>query len=52
MPGSLPADAPAWRRHTHADGYAYGWLLLLIGLSLGFQLAAGDSDWARIHLLL
>jgi hypothetical protein len=52
MPGSLPADAPAWRRHIHPDGYAYGWLLLLIGLSLIFQLAAGDSDWARIVTLV
>jgi hypothetical protein len=52
MPGSLPADAPAWRRHTHADGYAYGWLLLLIGTSLAFQLAAGDSAWARIVTLV
>ena len=23
----LPADAPAWRRHFHGDGYGYGWLL-------------------------
>jgi hypothetical protein len=52
MPGSLPANAPRWRRHTHPDGYAYGWLLLLIAASLVFQLAAGDSDWARIVTLL
>lgn len=52
MPGSLPADAPPWRRHTHADGYAYGWLLLLIGASLIFQLAAGDSAWARVVTLI
>src|SRR5690242_2979996 len=52
MPGALPADAPTWRRHTHADGYAYGWLLLLIGVSLTFQLAAGDSAWARIVTLI
>ena len=52
MPGSLPPDAPAWRRHTHPDGYAYGWWLLLLGLSLVFQLAAGDSDWARIITLV
>jgi hypothetical protein len=52
MPGSLPPDAPHWRRHTHADGYAYGWLLLLIGVSLTFQLAANDSDLARVVTLI
>jgi hypothetical protein len=52
MPGSLPPDAPKWRRHTHADGYAYGWLLLLIGFSLVFQLAAGDTDVARVVTLV
>jgi hypothetical protein len=43
----LSADAPVWRRHSHADGYAYGWLLLLILGSLGFQLGAPDEGWAR-----
>jgi hypothetical protein len=52
MPGSLPATAPRWRRHIHADGYAYGWLLVLIAASLIFQLAAGDSGWARVVTLL
>lgn len=44
----LSADAPAWRRHTHPDGYAYGWLLGLILLSLAFQLGAPDREWARL----
>jgi hypothetical protein len=52
MPGSLPANAPRWRRHTHADGYAYGWLLLLIVASLVFQLASNDTGWSRIVTLL
>jgi hypothetical protein len=52
MPGSLPADAPLWRRHTHADGYAYGWLLLVIAVSLFFQLAAGDTALARVVTLV
>ena len=39
----LPADAPAWRRHFHGDGYAYGWLLVLILFSLGFQIGAPDD---------
>jgi Ion channel len=45
---SLPADMPAWRRHTHPDGYAYGWLLFLILVSLAFQLGAPDEEWARV----
>ena len=52
MPGSLSPKAPAWRRHTHPDGYAYGWLLLLIGISLAFQLGAGDTAAARVITLL
>src|SRR5215208_6778764 len=44
----LPDDAPAWRRHFHGDGYGYGWLLILILFTIGFQMAAADSDWARI----
>jgi Ion channel len=44
----LPADAPLWRRHVHRGGYAYGWLLLLTLTSLAFQLAAPDSEWARL----
>ncbi len=45
---TLPAEMPAWRRHTHADGYAYGWLLVLILVSLGFQMGAPDEEWARL----
>jgi Ion channel len=44
----LPADASVWRRHTHPDGYAYGWLLVLILVSLAFQLASPESEWARV----
>ncbi len=44
----LPADTPAWRRHFHGDGYGYGWLLFLILLVLGFQMAAPETDAARI----
>jgi hypothetical protein len=52
MPGSLPPNAPLWRRHMHADGYAYGWLLVLISTSLVFQLAAGDTGFARVVTLI
>lgn len=52
MPGTLPQSAPRWRQHTHPDGYAYGWLLLLIGISLVFQLAAGDTGEARVVTLV
>jgi hypothetical protein len=52
VPQALDASAPMWRRHTHADGYAYGWLLLLIGISLVFQLAAGDTGLARVVTLV
>lgn len=45
---TLPAEMPVWRRHTHADGYAYGWLLVLILVSLGFQMGAPDAEWARV----
>ena len=49
---SLPADAPAWRRHMHGDGYAYGWLLALIAALARLparrvrttELGAGDDD--------
>ena len=44
----LPDDASAWRRHLHADGYGYGWLLVLILVSISFQLAAPDTDLARV----
>ncbi len=44
----LPNDAPAWRRHFHGDGYGYGWLLLLILFTIGFQMAAPETDAARI----
>jgi hypothetical protein len=49
---TLPEDLPLWRRHLHRDGYAYGWLLLLILISLGFQLAAPDEEWARVTTIL
>ena len=48
----LPADAPAWQRHFHGDGYGYGWLLALIAFSLGFQMAAPDEDWTRVVTIL
>ena len=48
----LSADAPWWRRHLHADGYAYGWLLLLTLASLAFQLGASDTEWARLVTIL
>ncbi len=35
----------------HADGFGYGWLLLLIAFSLVFQLAAGDTEAARVGAL-
>lgn len=41
------AKPPAWHRHLDADGYGFAWLLGLILLSLGFQLAAPDDAWAR-----
>ena len=44
----LPDDAPAWRRHFHGDGYGYGWLLLLILFTTFFQMAAPETDLARI----
>jgi hypothetical protein len=44
----LPDDAPAWRRHFHGDGYGYGWLLGLILFTIGFQMAAPETDGARI----
>ena len=48
----LPADAPAWQRHFHGDGYGYGWLLALIAFSLGFQMAAPEEDWTRVMTIL
>jgi hypothetical protein len=44
----LPADAPAWRRHFHGDGYGYGWLLILILFTTFFQMAAPETDAARV----
>jgi hypothetical protein len=49
---TLPAEMPAWRRHTHADGYAYGWLLVLILASLGFQMGAPEAEWARVTTIV
>jgi hypothetical protein len=43
-----PAAPHTWRRHLDADGYAYGWLLFLIVVSLAFQLGAPDDEWARV----
>ena len=37
-----------WRRHIHGDGYGYGWLLVLILISIGFQMAAPETDLARV----
>jgi hypothetical protein len=47
----LPDDAPAWRRHFHGDGYGYGWLLVLILFTIAFQMAAAESDLARIVII-
>ncbi len=44
----LPEDAPAWRRHFHGDGYGYGWLLVLILFTTFFQMAATETEAARI----
>lgn len=48
----LPVDAPLWKRHLHADGHGYGWLLALIVVSLGFQLGAPDTGWARLVTII
>ena len=48
----LPADAPAWQRHFHGDGYGYGWLLGLILVALAFQMAAPETDWARVVTIM
>jgi Ion channel len=48
----LPEDAPAWQRHFHGDGYGYGWLLLLIGFSIAFQLASPEAEWARLFSIV
>ncbi len=45
---TLPPDAPPWRRHLHADGFGYGWLLVLILVSIGFQLGTQESGPARV----
>jgi hypothetical protein len=37
-----------WRRHLHGDAYGYGWLLILILAGLAFQMAAPETDLARI----
>jgi len=44
----LPDNAPAWRRHFHGDGYGYGWLLGLILFTTFFQMAAPETEAARI----
>ena len=48
----LPDDAPAWQRHFHGDGYGYGWLLALILVGLAFQMAAPDTDAARVATIM
>jgi hypothetical protein len=48
----LPDDAPAWQRHFHGDGHGYRWLLVLILASLGFQMAAPDTELARLAIIL
>jgi hypothetical protein len=48
MEGALPPDASQLRRHAHPDGYGYGWLLVLILVSLAFQLGVPDTEWARV----
>lgn len=52
MADRLPVDAPAWRRHTHPEGYAYGWLLGLILVSLAVQLGTDDEGWARVAVIV
>jgi uncharacterized MnhB-related membrane protein len=48
MRDSLEPDASAWRRHIHPDGFGYGWLLVLILVSLAFQMGAPETEWARL----
>jgi len=48
----LPDDAPAWQRHFHGDGYGYGWLLGLIVVGLAFQMAAPETDTARVVTIM
>jgi voltage-gated potassium channel Kch len=45
---TLPDDAGKLPRHMRAGAYGYGWLLALILLSIAFQLAAPDTDPARV----
>ena len=47
MGADLPPDTSLLRRHAHPDGYGYGWLLVLILVSLAFQLGVPDTEWAR-----
>ncbi len=44
----LPDDVSTLRRHLHGDGFGYGWLLVLILITIGFQMAAPETDWARV----
>ncbi|MQA76271.1 MAG: hypothetical protein GEU88_18390 [Solirubrobacterales bacterium] len=48
----LPDDAPLWRRLVHPDGYGYGGLLLLILISLGFQVGAPEQGWSRVVIVV
>ena len=45
---TIPPDASPLRRHFHGDGYGYGWLLILILAQIGFQMAAPETELARI----
>jgi hypothetical protein len=45
VPDSDAPPGPRLRRYL--DQYAYGWLLLLIGASLAFQLGAADAGWSQ-----
>lgn len=44
-----PSEQP---RRRFLDRYAYGWLLVLIGASLMFQLAAPDTGWSRVVTIM
>ena len=44
----LPADAGPLVRHFHGDGYGYGWLLILLLGQIGFQMAAPETELARL----
>jgi hypothetical protein len=41
----------SWRKHVDPDGYAFGGLLLLILVSVGFQLTGPDEEWSRMVMI-